>query len=297
MAVRIKRRRDDIGGMDSLNGMPFRDGLPSRIIAPMVPPHAPLSLSFVASGMVVGILVGLTGVGGGSLMTPLLVLLFGFNPATAVGTDLLYAATTKTVGTLVHGLMRTVAWRIVILLALGSLPGAAATLLVLSRLGPPTPGTSRILSVVLGVALLLTAMSLFGREPLVRWARAHGIVPSGRRAALLTVVLGLYLGVFVTISSVGAGAIGVTALILLHPDLPVARVVGSDIAHAVPLTLLAGIGHWMIGSVDWTLFTALIAGSIPGVVGGSLLGARIPERTLRPMLALILVAVGARLLG
>ena len=110
-------------------------------------------------------------------------------------------------------------------------------------------------------------------------------------------LLGLYLGVFVTISSVGAGAVGVTALILLHPDLPIARVVGSDIAHAVPLTLLAGIGHWMIGSVDWTLFAALIAGSIPGVVGGSLLGARIPERTLRPMLALILVAVGARLIG
>ncbi len=262
----------------------------------MAPPHS-LSLAYVASGMLVGVLVGLTGVGGGSLMTPLLVLLFRFHPATAIGTDLLYAATTKTAGTLVHGMMRTVAWRIVGLLALGSLPGTMATLVVLARLGPPAAGTSRILSAVLGLALLLTAASLFLRDRLVRWAQARGVAPGERRAALLTVVLGLYLGVFVTISSVGAGAIGVTALILLHPTLPTARVVGSDIAHAVPLTLLAGIGHWMIGSVDWTLFAFLVTGSIPGVIVGSLIGTRVSERALRPALALVLVLVGVRLLG
>ena len=262
----------------------------------MAPSHSP-SLAYVVSGMLVGILVGLTGVGGGSLMTPLLVLLFRFHPATAIGTDLLYAATTKTVGTLVHGMMRTVAWRIVGLLALGSLPGTAATLIVLARLGPPATGTSHVLSIVLGVALLLTAASLFLRERLVGWAQARGIAPSGRRAALLTVVLGLYLGVFVTISSVGAGAIGVTALIMLYPGLPTARVVGSDIAHAVPLTLLAGIGHWVIGSVDWPLLASLVTGSIPGVIFGSLIGTRVSERMLRPALAVILVLVGARLLG
>ena len=114
---------------------------------------------------------------------------------------------------------------------------------------------------------------------------------------MLTVVLGLYLGVFVTLSSVGAGAIGVTALILLYPTLPTARVVGSDIAHAVPLTLVAGIGHWLIGSVDWHLLLSLVAGSIPGVVAGSLVGTRVSERVLRPMLATILVVVGVRLLG
>ena len=261
----------------------------------MVPSHS-LSLAYIVSGMVVGILVGLTGVGGGSLMTPLLVLLFRFHPATAIGTDLLYAATTKTVGTLVHGLMHTVEWRVVGLLALGSLPGTAATLAALAKLGPPAASTSHLLSIILGLALLLTAASLFLRERLVRWAQARGIAPGGQRAAMLTVVLGLYLGVFVTISSVGAGAIGVTALILLYPSLPTARVIGSDIAHAVPLTLLAGVGHWMIGSVDWPLFASLVTGSIPGVIFGSLIGTRVSERVLRPAMAVILVLVGVRLL-
>jgi uncharacterized membrane protein YfcA len=230
-------------------------------------------------------------------MTPLLVLLFRFHPATAIGTDLLYAATTKTAGTLVHGVIGTVEWRLVGLLAAGSMPGTLATLWGLSRLGPPTPTTGHLLSVLLGVALLLTAASLIGRGMLMRWAGRLRLNPSGRRRTGLTIMLGLYLGVFVTLSSVGAGAIGVTALILLYPALPTARVVGSDIAHAVPLTLVAGIGHWLIGSVDWHLFLSLVAGSIPGVVVGSLIGTRISEQVLRPILATILVVVGLRMLG
>ncbi len=257
----------------------------------------PFSPAYAVSGLVIGILVGLTGVGGGSLMTPLLVLLFRFHPATAIGTDLLYAATTKTVGTLVHGLIGTVEWRLVALLAAGSLPGTLGTLWGLSRLGPPSASTGHLLSVLLGVALLLTAASLILRGTLTRWAARHEFNPGGRRRAVLTVVLGLYLGVFVTLSSVGAGAIGVTALILLYPALPTARVVGSDIAHAVPLTLVAGIGHWLIGSVDWHLLLSLVAGSVPGVVAGSLVGTRVSERVLRPILATILVVVGVRLLG
>ncbi len=257
----------------------------------------PFSPAYAFSGLVIGILVGLTGVGGGSLMTPLLVLLFRFHPATAIGTDLLYAATTKTAGTLVHGLIGTVEWRLVALLASGSLPGTLGTLWVLSRLGPPSAWTGHLLSVLLGAALLLTAASLILRGTLMRWAARRSPNPGGQRRTVLTVVLGLYLGVFVTLSSVGAGAIGVTALILLYPALPTARVVGSDIAHAVPLTLLAGIGHWLIGSVDWHLFLSLVAGSIPGVVAGSLVGTRVSERVLRPALATILVVVGVRLLG
>ena len=260
-------------------------------------PHHPLFLPYVVSGLVVGILVGLTGVGGGSLMTPLLVLLFRFHPATAIGTDLLYAATTKTAGTLVHGFAGTVEWRIVGLLAAGSMPGTLGTLWALSRLGPPSPASGHVLSLVLGVALLLTAASLILRGTIMRWAQRLDLNPGSRRAAVFTVVLGFYLGLFVTISSVGAGAIGVTALILLYPTMPIARVVGSDIAHAVPLTLVAGIGHWLVGSVDWHLFTSLVAGSIPGVVIGSLIGSRVSERLLGRAIALILVVVGIRLLG
>jgi uncharacterized membrane protein YfcA len=259
--------------------------------------HQPLSLAYGLSGFVIGLLVGLTGVGGGSLMTPLLVLLFRFHPATAIGTDLLYAATTKTAGTLVHGAIGTVEWRLVGLLAAGSVPGTLATLAVLAAMGPLSRDTAHLLSVMLGAALLLTAASLILRDWLMGWAERRHLVASGRRAAILTIILGLYLGVFVTISSVGAGAIGVTALILLYPRLPTARIVGSDIAHAVPLTLIAGIGHWLIGSVDWHLYASLVAGSIPGVVIGSLIGTRVSERVLRPLLALILVVVGIRLIG
>ncbi|MBE7211623.1 MAG: sulfite exporter TauE/SafE family protein [Gluconacetobacter diazotrophicus] len=255
------------------------------------------SLAYAVSGLFVGVLVGLTGVGGGSLMTPLLVLLFRFHPATAIGTDLLYAAVTKSVGTFVHGLAGTVAWRVVGLLAAGSLPGTLLTLWGLSRLGPPSPHASHLLTALLGAALLLTAASLFARDWLIRWAERFRPNPTGRVQTVLTVVLGLYLGVFVTLSSVGAGAIGVTALVLLYPTLPLARVVGSDIAHAVPLTLVAGIGHWLIGSVDWTLLGSLVCGSIPGVIAGSILAPRLRERALRPILAAILVVVGVRLLA
>ncbi len=252
--------------------------------------------AYTASGFVVGLLVGFTGVGGGSLMTPLLVLLFGVHPATAVGTDLLYAACTKTVGTLVHGQRRSVEWRVVGLLASGSLPAAMLTLYELVRLGAPSDSVSRLISAVLGVALLVTAASLILRGPIRRWASRERRSPAPQRAALLTVLTGAVLGVVVSISSVGAGAIGVTVLIALYPQLPISRVVGSDIAHAVPLTLAAGLGHWWIGSVNLALFGSLIVGSIPGIVLGSLLATRVSDRVLSPALAAILVVVGGKLL-
>lgn len=249
---------------------------------------------YTASGFAVGLLVGLTGVGGGSLMTPLLVLLFGIHPATAVGTDLLYAAVTKSVGTAVHGFNRTVDWTLVRRLASGSVPATMVTLVLLYALGS-NGGSSRLISTVLGVAVLITAVLLLGRSWLL--ARLAGYIGGDgpRHAIGLTVLTGVVLGVLVTLSSVGAGALGVTALILLYPRMPTARLVGSDIAHAVPLTLLAGTGHWLLGSVDWHLLLSLLSGSIPGIIVGSLIAVRVPDRVTRPALACVLLLVGGRL--
>jgi hypothetical protein len=247
------------------------------------------------SGFFVGLLVGQTGMGGGSLMTPLLILLFGVHPATAVGTDLLYASATKTVGTLVHGLNHTVDWRIVGRLAVGSVPATAITLLVISRFDEGSGVASGVISSVLGVMLLLTALSLVFRRQFLAFAGTRLLAVAPVRTAWWTVVTGVVLGVLVTISSVGAGAIGVTALLLLYPRSPMAVIVGSDIAHAVPLTLVAGIGHWFLGSVDWPLLVSLLMGSVPGIIVGSYLSAHVPDAVLRPILAATLVVVGGRL--
>jgi uncharacterized protein len=247
------------------------------------------------SGFSVGILVGLTGVGGGSLMTPLLILLFGIHPATAVGTDLLYAAATKSCGTLIHGFTRTVAWRIVALLAIGSVPATVLTVIELRHL-TISGAANHVISTSLGIALLATALVLLLRKQIIAlYAERVGTV-SERKTAILTILLGAVLGVLVSLSSVGAGALGVTALILLYPRLPTARIIGSDIAHAVPLTLVAGLGHWLLGSVDWPLLGSLLVGSIPGIVIGSYGAGRVPERVLQLVLALTLVAVAAKLM-
>jgi uncharacterized protein len=257
--------------------------------------HHPISLLYVLSGFCVGMLVGMTGVGGGSLMTPVLILLFGVHPATAVGTDLLYAAATKTGGTLVHGLSGTIRWKVVGLLASGSVPATAVTLFVLSRIELSSGAGDRLISSVLGCALLLTAVVLVFRNQVVGWYGSHIGELSKRRTALLTVASGASLGVLVSISSVGAGALGVTMLVLLYPRLPMRQIVGSDIAHAVPLTLLAGIGHWLIGSVDVGVIALLLTGSLPGIVAGSMLAVRTPDRVVQLTLAAVLIIVGSRL--
>ena len=241
-------------------------------------------------------LVGLTGVGGGSLMTPLLVLLFGFHPATAVGTDLLYASVTKSVGTAVHHKEQTVDWRIVGVLASGSIPAAIATLFLMSRFGATAANSPLVLNLLLGLTLLVTSFAVFFRVAIVRWTGEHLERMDDRRVTRWTVVLGAALGVLVSITSVGAGALGTTALLILYPKLPVSRIAGSDIAHAVPLTLIAGVGHWMMGSVDLALMGALLVGSIPGIIIGSLLGSRSSDAVLRPILAVTLLIVAIRLL-
>ncbi|MEP7222042.1 MAG: sulfite exporter TauE/SafE family protein [Novosphingobium sp.] len=247
------------------------------------------------AGFMVGVLVGLTGVGGGSLMTPVLVLLFGVNAKTAVGTDLLYASITKMAGSAIHGWRETVDWRIVRLLASGSLPSAAITLTVLSYIGKIGKSTEHTILLILGGMLLLTAVATAFQRKLIAFAGKHDKIDP-KRAAVPTILLGAAIGALVSISSVGAGAIGVTALLMLYPTLPVSRIVGTDIAHAVPLTLLAGLGHWVIGDVNLLLLGNLLVGSIPGVIIGSLLSTRASDGFLRPALAAVLTASGLKLL-
>jgi len=252
---------------------------------------------YVGSGFAVGFLVGMTGVGGGSLMTPLLILLFGVHPATAVGTDLLYAASTKSMGTVVHAAARTVDWKLVGLLAIGSVPATIVTILVLSQFNLQSASAEHAITLTLGAVLIVTAAFLIlGRKLRDRYAdRLQSL--DGRKIGLLTVLLGLVMGVLVTTTSVGAGAIGVTALLLLHPKMPAGRVVGSDIAHAVPLTLLAGVGHWYLGSINWALLSTLLIGSLPGIALGSFVATRAGDGLVRVALASVLVVVGVRLLG
>jgi uncharacterized protein len=249
---------------------------------------------FTASGFLVGLLVGLTGVGGGSLMTPLLVLGFGVHPATAVGTDLLYAAASKSVGTAVRGIRHAVVWRIAAWLALGSLPAAAATLFGLSHLDLRGAEVARAISIILGMALVLSAASVMLRERIAAIA-ARRMPVSPRQRMRLTVLTGALLGVLVSVCSVGAGALGMTALVVLYPREVLNRLVGTDIAHAVPLTLLAGVGHWLLGDVRWHLFALLFVGAVPGICIGSLLAGWMSERVLRPLLAGTLAAVGTQL--
>lgn len=251
---------------------------------------------YALAGALVGILVGMTGVGGGSLMTPILVLLFNFHPATAVGTDLLFAAVTKSVGSAVHGRRGTVDWAIVRRLGSGSVPAAIVTLAAIGHFGGMSDAATDTITAVLGVTLILTGIAVLFRTPIVLWATRTFGTRDAHHRALSTVALGAMLGVLVSISSVGAGAIGVTALLILYPGLPVARIVGSDIAHAVPLTLVAGLGHWAIGNVDLALLFSLLAGSIPGIAFGSLIGSRGSDRLLKPVLAAVLVIVGSKLL-
>ena len=255
-----------------------------------------MNLLYSCAGLGVGLLVGMTGVGGGSLMTPLLVLLFGFHPATAVGTDLLFAAVTKTAGTGVHGLSGTVNWRITGLLAAGSIPATLITVSLLGQIGVASPQVAVLIKLVIGVALLVTALAVMLRVRIQDYALKHLGALAPRKAAALTVLTGVILGVLVSLSSVGAGALGLTALVFLYPRQPVARLVGSDIAHAVPLTLIGGIGHWMLGSTNWELLGALLIGSLPGIVIGSLVASRVPDAALRPILAATLLIVGSQML-
>lgn len=264
-----------------------------------------MNLMYSASGFAVGLLVGITGVGGGSLMTPLLVFLFGFKASVAVGTDLLYAAITKTGGVFVHhGKHNSVDWRIVGLLALGSIPMAILTLFAIKHYMDIGKETTGIITYSLGIALILTASALLIRAYFLRNNKGqidddHSTIQNAGRFSPrweipATILTGMILGVLVTLSSVGAGALGTVALLFLYPRMSTLKIVGTDLAHAIPLTAIGGFGHWALGNVDFTLLGSLLIGSLPGIWIGSHLSAKIPEQYLRPVLASVLLLIGIK---
>ena len=256
-----------------------------------------MDITLVIAGFCISLVVGLCGVGGGAMMTPLLIA-YGIPPSTAVGTDLLYAAITKSAGVLTHHSHGTIRWRTVSLLALGSLPASGLALYVLSLLDAKSGLYESIITATLGIALFLTACVLLSRKErvpasddnpahadegafLVRWVNP------------LTFAVGVLLGALVTLSSVGAGAVGAAALVMLYPRLPAVSVVGVDLAHALPLAAVASIGHLFLGNVDFMLLASLLPGAIPGVIIGARLGSFISASRMRHILGSVLLLAGA----
>lgn len=263
-----------------------------------------MELGYIIAGLIVGFMVGLTGVGGGSLMTPLLIFGFGIPPLAAVGTDLLFAALTKVGGIWAHWRYHTIQWRVVGLLAIGSIPATLVALQVLKLLQSRGLQLDGLINTALGIALVLTALTF----PIKGWlqrAATKGKLPKSLQVIYLlrwnprfimigTIAMGGGLGFMVTLSSIGAGALGAVILLYLYPGLRMAQIVATDIAHAVPLTAIAGIGHWHLGSVDIMLLINLLLGSLPGIYLGSHAGINIPERATQATLATLLMVVGIK---
>lgn len=255
-----------------------------------------MSITYILSGFAVGLLVGMTGVGGGSLMTPLLTLLFGVAPSVAVGTDLAFASLTKTAGTITHRARGTVQWAIVGRLCLGALPAALVATLVLHRVGPLNAAIGGLIRYSIAASVLLTVVAILFRGRLLAWMQRHpGRQLRGRALAGATILAGAVLGTLVTVSSIGAGAIGATLLVLLYPQLSPAEIAGTDIAYAVPLTAIAAVGHWWLGSIDWMLLVTLLVGSVPGITLGSWAARAVPERLLRGVLAVTLAGIAYKM--
>jgi hypothetical protein len=258
-----------------------------------------IQFAYTVAGFVVGFIVGLTGVGGGSLMTPILVLLFGIKPAVAVGTDLLYAAITKSGGIFIHHRRGNVDWHIVRLLAAGSVPASLLSLWLLRHLENTGVNYDRVITLVLAVALILTSLVLLFRGQMEAISRRENLdfvrALHRRLRTPMTVVAGAGIGFFVTISSVGAGALGAAILFFLYPRMRPITIVGTDIAHAVPITAIAGLGHAHLGTVDFLLLASLLIGSLPGIYLGSHTGMRLPDNVVRPLLAGMLFLIGVRM--
>jgi hypothetical protein len=219
---------------------------------------------------------------------------FHIKPALAVGTDLLYASVTKSVGIFAHGKLGNIDWRVVKLLAAGSVPASFATILFLRSIDVDSNEAISTIKFSLGVALIITSVAVLLRTKLMSLLSKDSLIPE-KYVASSTVILGIVLGGLVTLTSVGAGALGVTALIVLYPHKKITTIVGTDIAHAVPLTLVAGLGHASLGTVDYNLLGTLLIGSIPGIYIGSHLSAKVAEHWIRIALAAILIYVGIKL--
>ncbi len=257
-----------------------------------------MELIYIISGFAVGVLVGLTGVGGGSLMTPLMIFAFNVQPIVAVGTDLLFAAITKTGGIISHNRRGTICWNIVGWMSLGSLPTAVVTVYVLDMVRTTNPDfhIDAFVNTLLGVALVLTALALYLKNRIHDSGQSiKKLLPNWKQwRTPVTILAGVLLGILVPITSIGAGAFGAAILLFLYPSLPTMRVVGTDLAHAVPLTALAGMGHMQMGTVDFTLLGYLLIGSLPGIYVGSHASTVIPEKLMRPILATMLLLIGLK---
>jgi uncharacterized membrane protein YfcA len=255
-------------------------------------------IGLVVAGLAVGFIVGMTGVGGGSLMTPIL-MMFGIPPTTAVGTDLLYAAFTKMGGIYVHNKKKNINWSITGWLSLGSIPAALLTLWGLHSLHTDVTALNAIIKFSLGWALLFTSVAVIFKKKLLVFSQRHAgdkFHSESKTQNLLTVGIGVLLGVTVTLTSIGAGALGTVTLFFLYPLLPTPRLVGTEIAHAVPLTLVAGIGHATMGNLDLALLGQLLMGSLPGIYMGSMLSGKVPDLFLRNAIAIMLFYAGFMLI-
>jgi uncharacterized protein len=258
------------------------------------------------AGLFVGIMIGMTGVGGGSLMTPILIFGFAVQPAIAVGTDLLFAAITKAGGVWAYMKHGAIQWQVVLRLAYGSVPATILTLVALSYLGVSEGNRDDIITTALGIALILTSSALLLKGFIANILRAragHPVVnmlyrlrEDEQHKMRATIFVGAFLGVMVTMSSVGAGALGAVTLLFLYPRMKGVQIVATDIAHAVPLTAIAGLGHSTVGTVDWGLLGYLILGSLPGIYFGSRIGVKIPDQAMRMILAVLLLMVGIKCL-
>lgn len=255
-----------------------------------------MELYYILAGLFVGFCVGVTGVGGGSLMTPILIMLLKVEPHIAVGTDLLYAAISKFFGGLVHFRKSNVVWSIVIWLAIGSIPASIATNYLIATYFGNITAIKTVMTLILGIMLAVTGLSLIFRNRIEAFFDKYRNNTSEFKATDIPkyklLLMGLLLGVVVTMSSVGAGAFGVLALVLIFPQLPLIRIIGSDVVHAVLLTLVAGMGHLLSGSVDFHMLTFLLMGSIPAIIVGTLLSSKLPEKKLRPILGVTLLLLG-----
>ncbi|MNZ02889.1 sulfite exporter TauE/SafE family protein [Acinetobacter calcoaceticus] len=259
------------------------------------------AFEFILAGMLVGFCVGITGVGGGSLMTPILISLFRIEPHIAIGTDLLYAAISKFCGSMVHAKKLNIVWPIVLWLAVGSIPASFATTWVLEHYLSQSTHYKAVLTMVLGFMLTLTGVSIIFRSRIEKFfnkfrnkevTQTENEQLAIHHKRLYIIIMGIILGVFVTLSSVGAGAFGIMALVIMFPNLPMIRIIGSDVVHAVLLTLVAGLGHMSAGNVDFTLLMWLLVGSIPAIIVGTLISSRMPERLIRKILGITLFALG-----
>ena len=247
-------------------------------------------LGLVVSGAVIGFMVGMTGVGAGSLTTPLLISVFGVAPPVAVGTDLLFAAMTKSTAAWRYQKHKNIDWIVLLWLAAGSLPGALVTLAWLRWAHPDTTMLAQLIRRGLGCLLIFSALANFAYPWLMRaHQKTEAEASPGPRRKKATAALGFVLGVMVVLTSVGAGAIGVVALMLLYPRLSARRLIGTDVVHAVPLTLVAGLGHLALGSIDLHVLGLLLLGSVPGIALGVRVTGAAPDWIVRNGLAVVLL--------